>query len=186
MKKFHIIYLLSIAVLLGACGGESDTDLTPTVEAETVQGEFFANLFENCGETFSGQVSEMQETQNDISGETLIATFQTCTEEEVQIALAENGNALRTWIVSRSDDGLQLNLRNANAGDPTMEATGFGGMANDEGSANSQVFEASDSTAEAMGDTDAGVWTLGIEDGQFSYALEQGGETTISGTLSKD
>ena len=186
MKKFHIICVLFIAFLLSACGGESDTDLTPTIEAETVQGEFFANLFENCGETFSGQAAGVQEPGEDLSGETLIATFQTCTEEEVQIALAANGNALRTWIVSRSDDGLQLNLRSDNAGDPTMAPTGFGGAVTDIGSAMSQSFAANDSTEEAMNTMDAGIWTLELENNQFSYALEQDGETTISGTLSKD
>ncbi|WP_340103967.1 hypothetical protein [Rhodohalobacter sp. 8-1] len=183
MKKIHVVVILMF--LVSACGGEQ-TDITPQVEAETVQGEFFANLFERCGETFSGQATYPEDPDNELVGVNLVATIQTCTEEEIRIALNAGGDLSRTWVISRTDDGLHLRHDHRDQDGTPHEVTNYGGFATDEGTATRQYFAADDTTKEMIPEAETNVWMMEIEDNSFTYYLERNGEPRFRAELTQD
>jgi hypothetical protein len=183
MKKTYLIS--AFIFLLSACSGE-ETDISPQIEAESVQEEFFANLFERCGETFSGEATFPEDPDDELVGVNLVATVQTCTEEEVRITLAAGGDESRTWVVSRTDNGLHLRHDHRYPYGTPHDLTNYGGLATDGGTATRQYFAADDSTKQMLPEAATNVWMMEIENDEFIYYLERGGEPRFRAELIRD
>lgn len=76
MKIKYIVPAL-IFFLIAACSGESETDLTPQLDANSPQDQFFANMFELCGETYSGEATFPDDADHELVGVELTATVET-------------------------------------------------------------------------------------------------------------
>lgn len=185
MNKIYTFALIICTLFMLSCS-EENTDLTPQVDAETTQGEFFANLFELCGETFSGEATFPEDTSHELVGVNLMATIQTCTEEEIQISLAADGDESRTWVIQRTDDGLRLRHDHINSDGAPSDTTGYGGFATDEGTATQQYFAADDSTISMIPEAETNVWMMEIENGQFTYALQRNNEPRFRAVLNQN
>lgn len=185
MDKIYSFALVICTLILISCGGE-ETDITPQVDAESTQEEFFANLFELCGETFSGEATFPEDTSHELVGVDLMATIQTCTEEEIQIALAADGDQSRTWVIQRTDDGLRLRHDHINSDGTPSDTTGYGGFATDEGTATQQYFAADDSTISMIPEAETNVWMMEIDNGQFTYALQRNNEPRFRAVLNQN
>lgn len=185
MKKIHLFSTVALLFLFIACSG-GETDITPQVDSETVQGEFFANLFERCGETFSGVATYPDDPDHELVGANLTATIQTCTEEEIRIALDAGAERARTLIINRTDDGLNLRHIHRNPDETSEDITGYGGPATDEGGATRQYFAADDSTKQMMPEAETNVWVLDLENDMLTYYVERNGETEFRAELTKD
>lgn len=165
MKKIYPLFLGLF--LLTSCGGEESTELTPDIPAETAQDEFFANLFSLCGETFIGESTFPDEPDHVLVDTELKATISTCTEEIIEIDLVRGGDTWHTtWILEKRDEG--LHLYHDHIGDNEYEEgeepdTGYGGYANDEGSATTQYFPADDQTADMLPEAETNVWMLELD-----------------------
>ncbi|HMB40566.1 MAG TPA: hypothetical protein VKM37_01230 [Balneolaceae bacterium] len=170
-------YLLTtfLFFLIAACSGESETDLTPQLEADTPQEEFFANLFELCGETFSGEATYPDDPDHELVGVELSATIDTCTEEEIRVSFSAGEDESRNWIFTRSEEGLHLRHEHQNPDGSAQEETGYGGFANDEGSSTTQYFPADEETSEMIPEASTNVWMVEIqpETGEMVYYLER-------------
>lgn len=185
MNKIYSIALVICTLLFISCGGE-ETDITPQVDAETTQEEFFANLFELCGETFSGEATFPEDESHELVGENLVATIQTCTEEEIQIALAADGDQSRTWVIKRTPEGLRLRHDHIDSEGAPSDTTGYGGYATDEGTSTQQYFAADDSTAQMIPEAETNVWMMEINDDRFVYALERNNEPRFRAVLTRN
>lgn len=183
MKKIH--YIVALMFLISACGGE-ETDITPQLESETVQGDFFANLFERCGETFSGEATYPDDPDHELVGVDLVATIQTCTEEEIRIALNAGGDLSRTWVISRTEDGLHLRHDHRDPDGTPHELTNYGGNATDEGTETRQYFAADDRTKEMLPEAETNVWMMELENDEFIYYLERNGEPRFRAELTQN
>jgi len=185
MNKPYTLILFACTLLLISCSGEQ-TDITPQIDGDTAQEEFFANLFELCGETFSGEATFPEDTSNELVGADLMATIQTCTEEEIQIALSADGDQSRTWVISRTENGLRLRHEHVNPDGTPHDTTGYGGYATDEGSATRQYFAADDSTANMIPEAETNVWMLDIGNDQLTYYLERNNEPRFRAEMTKN
>lgn len=185
MNKINTIFLLAGIFLIISCTGE-ETDITPQINAETPQEEFFANMFEHCGETFSGEATFPEDDSHELVGENLVATIQTCTEEEIQIALAADGDQSRTWVLTRTDEGLRLRHDHINSEGTPSDTTGYGGYATDDGTSTQQYFAADDSTAQMIPEAATNVWMMEINDDRFVYNLERNNEPRFRAVLTKN
>jgi hypothetical protein len=183
MQKSQILFALLF--LLGACSGEK-TDISPQLEAESVQGEFFANLFEQCGETFSGEATFPENPDDEMVGVTLVATVQTCTEEEVRISLAAGEDESRTWIISRTENGLHLRHDHRYPDGTPYDLTNYGGHATDDGTASRQYFAADSATKQMLPEAETNVWMMEIEGDDFTYYLERHSEPRFRAELARD
>lgn len=187
MKK--ICSILVFVVLLSACAGEDETDITPEVPAENAQEEFFSNLFSLCGETFIGESTYPDNPDHDLVDTELRATISTCTEERIEIDLVRDGDTWHaTWIVERRAGG--LHLYHDHIGDKEYEEgedplTGYGGYADETGTATLQFFPADAHTAEILPEAETNVWMmdLDLEEGRFVYYLERHDEPRFRAEL---
>jgi len=168
-----------------ACSGEGETDLTPQLEADTPQGQFFANLFELCGETFSGQATFPDNPGHELVGVEVTATIETCTEEEMRIPFHAGEDTSRTWVITRTDEGLHLRHDHRNTDGTPHDVTDYGGYANADGSATTQYFPADEKTAEMIPEASTNVWILEIEpeSGTLIYDLERNDEPRFRAEL---
>src|SRR6056297_2759071 len=97
MNKSYTLILFACTLLLISCSGEQ-TDITPQIDGDTAQEEFFANLFELCGETFSGEATYPDDPDHELDGVELSATIDTCTEEEIRVSFSAGEDESRNWI----------------------------------------------------------------------------------------
>jgi len=185
MKSKYLL-ITSLLFIIAACSGENETDLTPQLEAETTQGQFFANLFELCGETFSGEATYPDDPDHELVGVELSATIETCTEEEIRIPFQAGDDVSRTWVLTRSDQELHLRHDHRNPDGTGHDVTDYGGFANDEGSATRQYFPADEKTSEMIPEASTNVWMLEIEpeSGTLIYNLERNNEPRFRAELS--
>ncbi len=186
-------YILIIALIFTACAEENgDTHLEPELPAETTQDDFFSNLFSICGETFSGASTYPDEPDHPLVDTELNATLTTCTEERIEINLMRDGDTWHaTWILTKREDG--LHLYHDHIGDRDYEEgeeplTGYGGYADDRGTATQQFFPADDYTAEILPEAATNVWMmdLDLENGVFVYYLERHDEPRFRAELKLD
>ena len=183
--KFKTITLILLPFLTLACSGESETDLTPQLEANTPQGEFFANLFELCGETYSGEATYPDDSDHELVDVELTATVETCTEEEIRIPFHAGEDKSRTWVFTRSDEGLHLRHDHRDTDGTPHDVTDYGGYANEEGSETTQYFPADEKTTKMIPEASTNVWMVELqpESGKLIYYLERNEEPRFRAEL---
>lgn len=184
--KSKYLFITFLFFTMAACSGESETDLTPQIEADTSQNQFFANLFELCGETFSGEATYPDDPDHELVGVELSATIDTCTEEEIRVSFNAGEDESRTWVFTRSEEGLHLRHEHQNQNGTDQDESGYGGFANDEGSATTQYFPADEETSEMIPEASTNVWMVEIqsETGDLIYYLERNEQPRFRAELS--
>lgn len=184
------ILFFALAFLLFSCTGEDSTELTPTLPAETPQEQFFSNLISLCGEVFVGASTYPEDSDEHVlTGNELRAVVRTCTSELIEIDfLRESDTWHATWILSMREGG--LHLYHDHIGEKVYEEgeeplTGYGGYADDRGSATRQYFPADDHTAEIIPEASTNVWMMemDLENGLFIYYLERHAEPRFRAEL---
>lgn len=175
LPLFTLLLFLSIA-----CGEEEiRTDSITEIEAVSPHDEFFNNLLALCGESFLGASTYPEVEDHVLVGTELRAHLSSCDENTVNIDLIRGGDTWHaTWIVSKRDGGLHLyhdHIGEKEYPEGEEPLTGYGGYADDRGSATTQYFPADDYTAEILPEASTNVWMmdLDLENGTFVYYLER-------------
>lgn len=190
LKKIYVV--LFTFLLIAGCAREEASDLTPDLPADTPQDKFFASLFSQCGETFIGESTFPDDPEQPLVDTELNATISTCTEEMIEIDLVRGGDTWHaTWVLEMRDEGLHLS--HDHLGDQAEDElaedhhTGYGGYANERGSANVQYFPADEHTAEMIPDASTNVWTIKLnpDQGTLVYSLERNQEPRFRAELTK-
>jgi len=169
IKTAAVFALLSMA---SACQTSIPTQGTTVVKH---QDEFFKTLTNLCGQRFEGQMTFPLEGQDSFAGKLLVANFADCSETELRIPFVVGEDRSRTWIVSKTADGLQLKHDHRHADGTPDEINMYGGLATSQGSAMSQSFAADKHTATIIPAAATNVWTLTLsEEGDIlRYYLER-------------
>src|SRR5690606_8741707 len=105
-----------LALALAACSPDSApapaaTDAAPDAAAATAQDAFFDNLTALCGNAYAGEVEvDRPESpgNNAFAGQELVMHVRECSDEEIKIPFHVGEDRSRTWIVTRTDEGLRL------------------------------------------------------------------------------
>lgn len=178
--------LLLLPILAAGCEGgtdsagarddgipEDETDWSVVIFAPPEQDGFWANLQELCGQAFPGRLGLEPEGDEMLTGtEQLIAHFRECDFDEMRIPfhieqeVRATWDRSRTWVLSRSDEGLDLRHDHRMRDGSEAEANWYGGWTTNAGSPTSQDFIFFE------GEQDEWVrgWRLEIEPGvRFSY-----------------
>ncbi len=176
MKTFYWFVLL--AVTFPAIASQQST---------TTHQDFFDNIAAACGETFQGYSTFPDNPEHDLYGKLLVAHVTACTEQEIRIPFIVGEDASRTWIITRTQDGLMLKHDHRHADGQPDEITNYGGTTTAAGSALSQSFPADQFTAELIPAAATNVWTISLsEDGQsLTYYLERDGHPRFKAQLTK-
>lgn len=186
-------YLLFFVFIFTSCTGDDGTEITPELPAETPQEQFYSNLFSLCGETFVGASTypEPEDAPDHALVDTeLSANISTCTPERIEVMFLRDGGTWHaTWILENREEGLHLyhdHIGDKEYPEGEEPLTGYGGFADDRGSATTQYFPADDHTAEILPEASTNVWMmeLDLDNGTFVYSLERHEEPRFRAVLS--
>lgn len=143
---------------------------------QDAQEGFWSRLQELCGEAYEGTVTAGNESDSTFARERLVMHVRECGNEEVRIPFHVGDDRSRTWIVSRTGDGLRLKHDHRHEDGSEDEITQYGGDTVDGGSETKQDFHADQHTAELIPAAAANVWTMEVSDSVFAYALKREAE----------
>ncbi|MCC6787248.1 MAG: hypothetical protein IT547_05365 [Hyphomonadaceae bacterium] len=106
------------------------------------QDRFFSNLRALCGQSFEGRVVTTDAADASFASSRLVMQVRECGGDEVRVPFHVGENRSRTWVITRTPDGLRLkhDHRHEDGSEDTL--TQYGGDTVSEGAAERQEFPA--------------------------------------------
>lgn len=176
-RHLRTSFTLLLLLAAGACGGSDDPGTgeaqAPAAAADHPQDAFFALLASLCGQAFAGEATLSSGSDFDAG---LIMHVRRCSDTELQIPVHTGENHSRTWIITRTAEGLRLKHDHRIPDGSDDPVTQYGGDTRDSGTALSQSFPADDFTAELLPEAATNVWTITVDPGvELVYHLTRHG-----------
>ena len=169
------VCLSAVATALTSCGKQ--TEPTNTAPADI----FLHNIAEYCGKAFSGRVvaNEPSPTQSDpFADKELIMHVRGCDipTSQLRIPFHVGDDRSRTWILTRTDSGLQLKHDHRHEDGSEDKVTMYGGTTTDAGTATRQEFPVDEESIamfkrEGLNASIENTWAMEIHPGEF-FAYE--------------
>lgn len=159
------------ALLLGGC---------VTAPSPAPQDQFFSRLSALCGQAFEGRIaSPPVEADASFAGKTLTMHVRECSEDEIRIPFHVGADRSRTWVVTRTGEGLRLKHDHRHEDGSEDVLTQYGGDTIDQGSATRQEFPVDQFSKDLFNREGAAVsttnvWAMEVEPGRmFAYELKR-------------
>lgn len=136
---------------------------------------FWSSLEPLCGQAFAGRLVEGTEASDAAIGEQrLVMHVRSCSDTEIRIPFHVGENRSRTWVITRTGQGLRLKHDHRHADGTADEITQYGGDTRPGDDDLSLDFFADELTATLIPAAKTNIWTLAIEPGlTFAYALRR-------------
>jgi hypothetical protein len=175
--------LLTI-VLLAGCGPDRTAQADPADDAQAAAGDpqqqWWDALQALCGQAFSGEMVRFDpDMDTGWLNRDVIMHVRECSPTEIRIPLHVGENRSRTWVLTRSAQGIQLKHDHRHP-DGTEEASSqYGGMTTSPGTATRQEFPAGEFSRQLFESQDHpdgvhNVWAMEIHPGErFAYQLSR-------------
>ncbi|MCC5887490.1 MAG: hypothetical protein JJT88_13740 [Gammaproteobacteria bacterium] len=167
------LFAMAMAMTLPSHGAAEATGAMHPADA------FMARLAQHCGEAFAGRVlvNEPPATEDAFGNRDLIMHVRECSEDEIKVPFHVGDDHSRTWVITRSDQGLRLkhDHRHEDGGDHTV--TWYGGDTATAGTATRQEFPVDQESIdlferEGLDASTVNVWAIEIEPGKrYLYEL---------------
>lgn len=164
---------------------------------ESAQDVFWANLQTLCGQAFPGTPVEYPAGDTTFTTRELIAHVRSCTADEIRIPFHVGEDRSRTWVLTRTADGIRLKHDHRHEDGSEDAVTQYGGETSDwagylarntavvaqevgnptgAGEAGKQEFPADAHTAEVIPEAVSNIWTVEVEPGRhYAYGLRRVG-----------
>ncbi len=140
------------------------------------QETFWSALQSLRGRAFEGRVVEDSSNDPRFARTPLVMHVIRCEPDRVLVPFHIADDHSRTWVFTRSPEGLRLKHDHRHEDGSEDELTQYGGDTRDAGSAATQRFHADDHTASLIPAAATNVWTVEIFPGRmFAYGLERPG-----------
>ncbi|MBB3167121.1 hypothetical protein [Simiduia aestuariiviva] len=137
----HALRTMTVALLL-ATGAVATAAPAPAQEA------FFSSLKPLCGKAFAGKVTVDNAPGGDFANKPLIMHVRQCGERAIRIPFHVGEDASRTWVLTKTDTGLQLKHDHRHRDGSEDAITQYGGHTQETGWAQVQSFPADGATKE--------------------------------------
>lgn len=178
------LYVLLFVSLLSSCNNTDPIETKPIAtsnsskeNSETILTHelFFDNMVRLCGQRYEGKMTYPVDGQDSFAGKLLVADFQTCSDTHIKIPFAVGENRSRTWIISKTSNGLQLKHDHRHEDGTPDKINLYGGNTVDAGSALSQSFHADEHTQKIIPEASTNVWTISFNENtdELIYHLER-------------
>ena len=95
------ILIIAFAILAAACTREAPN-------AAHRADEFMAALKIHCGKAYAGALVSNDEADADFAGQSMVMHIRTCDKDVVRAPFYVGDDRSRTWVITRTDDGLRL------------------------------------------------------------------------------
>lgn len=169
LNKIHLL-VVGAAAALAAC----------TPAEPNPQEVFFNTIAEHCGKAYEGRVTSGDpETDATWMNNRIVIEVRECTEDRIRIPLHVGDNHSRTWIITKTQMGLELkhDHRLEDGSDDPM--TMYGGTTVTLGTPDSQAFPADEYSKQLFTQLDATVsitntwWMSFPDENTFRYRLSR-------------
>ncbi|ASK87295.1 hypothetical protein SPHFLASMR4Y_00509 [Sphingorhabdus sp. SMR4y] len=185
MKQANLICAaaLFLCIPLAACDSPSVSAPEPSP-----QDLFFERLSLLCGKAYAGTLVSEQKADADMAGKPMIMHAASCDLNEIQIPfhIAEGNaqwNRSRTWIITRTDQGLRLKHRHRHEDGSLDDVSNYGGDTDSEGTASRQEFpvdaeSVSSFETNGLDKSVTNIWAIEVSepgqgDARFAYELRR-------------
>ncbi|WP_266203801.1 hypothetical protein [Pontibacter kalidii] len=147
----------------------------PQHQSDIPQQSFYQSMGSLCGQSFSGKVIFPADGKDPFAGAPLTMIVQTCSDSTLRIPFWVGEDKSRTWVISKTAEGLQLKHDHRHEDGTPDEVTMYGGIASTAPTEAEQRFPADAFTAELLPAAATNEWTLALSpDGKtFSYILKR-------------
>jgi hypothetical protein len=144
-------------------------------QVSTPQQSFYKSLSSYCGKSYAGKVIFPADDKDPFAGKALTMHVTTCSDTAIRIPFWVGEDKSRTWVISKTQNGLQLKHDHRHADGTPDEVTMYGGIALASESKLEQRFPADAYTAKLIPAAATNEWTLALSpDGKtFSYILKR-------------
>jgi len=131
-----------------------------------------------CGQAFEGKVVSTDAVDADMANQLLAMRVADCSPTEVRIPFSVAADTSRTWVVTRTAEGLRLKHDHRHADGAEDELSQYGGDTADAGSETRQEFPA-DTFSKTLFETKGNpasvtnVWAMEATQTLFAYELRR-------------
>jgi hypothetical protein len=146
----------------------------PSWAQTNTQDDFWANMERLCGKSF--QAIEIIAPQSDtvFKDKQIIAHFRICAGANIVVHLHVGEERSRTWIFSRTEQGIVLKHDHRKPDGSEDKITQYGGTTTNTGSTGTQFFPADEETRQILPAAAGNVWWIEIKnDTSFTYHLHR-------------
>ncbi len=173
--------LIAAPFALAACGEAPEAPQT-----ESPQDAFWDALSSHCEQAFNGSLVSEDAADADMQGAEMVMHVRTCSDEQITVPfhIKQTGgewDRSRTWVFTRTADGLRLKHDHRHEDGEEDAVTMYGGDTADGGTARMQSFPVdAESIAmfgrEGLDASVTNIWSVevdpaGTEGAQFAYQL---------------
>ena len=151
-----------------------------TTVASKPADAFFTRLSALCGQAFEGRIaSPPAESDRDFAGKRLVMHVRECSDETIRIPFHVGDDRSRTWVVTRTAEGLRLKHDHRHEDGSEDKLTQYCGDSLGEGAASRQEFPADAFSKdmfvrENIPQSTTNVWAMEVEPGRlFAYELRR-------------
>lgn len=175
MTIIRLLPIITSGLIFLACSGERMQEDTADAPY-TVQ--FFNNLADLCGQTYSGELVYPEDPAHEMAGQEFRMIVESCTGNEIRVPFHVGENTSRTWVLTLTGEQLLLKHDHRHSDGTPEDLTMYGGYANTQGDAYRQFFPADQETADMLPEAATNVWMMEIDhdNGEFIYYLERHNE----------
>ena len=178
--------VIALALMVSPVMAESQ-QAEPASALNENQQAFFNHVASMCGARYEGESVFPEDPGDAFRGQLLVAVIESCEVDEIRIPFLVGPDSSRTWVLTRTAEGLQLKHDHRHEDGTPDEVTLYGGVATDPGSPLSQSFPADSYTADLIPEASSNEWFLSFSaDGQeLTYYLERHGKPRFKAVLIK-
>ena len=167
MTRLSVALLIPFLAVLAACAPAATPKLTPDA--------FLDALRAHCGKAYEGQLIDPQPTDSSFAGKQLVMHVRAC-DDTVRIPFHVGEDRSRTWVLTRTDDGVRLKHDHRHEDGSEDSVTQYGGDSRaGEGTAERMEFPVDDYTKEMIPYASTNIWTVEITPAAFIYQLRREG-----------
>ena len=171
------VVLAGALVLSIACAQGS----SPSAAPASPQDAWWNSLRALCGKAYAGELVSDDEADAALAGEPMTMHVRRCDARRIEIPFHIGENRSRTWVLTRTDGGIQLQHDHRHEDGSADAVTLYGGHTVDPGTASVQRFPADAYSktlfaANGLEVSTANVWSMELVSGErFSYILHRPG-----------
>jgi hypothetical protein len=164
-------------LLLGLAVAGCGTTGTPPAAPADPQQAFWARLQSLCGQAYRGTLAEGTAPTDDAFRKLeLVMHVRECSDSAIRIPFHAGADRSRTWVLTRTADGLRLKHDHRHEDGSEDAVTQYGGDTQDAGKPQRQEFHADAHTATLIPAARTNIWTVEVVPGErFAYALRREG-----------
>jgi hypothetical protein len=128
--------ILAASIALAALAGCATTTRRVAAPADL----FFANLSALCGKAYGGRMVSQDAADSDMAGKALVMHVRECSADTIRIPFHVGDDRSRTWVVTRTAQGLRLKHDHRHRDGSADELSQYGGDTAAPGTATRQEF----------------------------------------------